>query len=133
MQRRERSRVLACLLGFALLLGGCAKKTGAGGPANPGATLLGEIREMVGDYVKSHGKAPGKLQDLAQLEQIYPSGFQALKSGECVVVYNTKPDKASNAVLAYEKDVPKKGGSVLMSNGTVKEMTPQEFEAAKKG
>jgi hypothetical protein len=133
MHHPDRSRLLAFLLGLALLLPGCGKKIGGGGPVSRSSVVLGEINEILGDYVKSHGKAPAKLQDLAQFEQIYSTGFQALKSGQCVVVYNTKPDKSGNAVLAYEKDVPQKGGSVLMSNGTVKEMTPQEFEAAKKG
>ena len=35
-------------------------------------------------------------------------------------------------VLAYEKDVPQKGGAVVMADGTVKAMTPEEFQAAPK-
>jgi hypothetical protein len=36
------------------------------------------------------------------------------------------------AVVAYEKTVPASGGYVLLSAGTVKQMTPDEFKAAPK-
>ena len=42
----------------------------------------------------------------------------------------SSPDAAAK-VLAYEKDVPQQGGLVLMGNRTVKQMTAQEFQAAK--
>ena len=41
------------------------------------------------------------------------------------------PDAAST-VLAYQKDVPEKGGEVLMQDGTPKKMTADEFKAARK-
>ena len=133
MRFRNRTCLLACLLALGLLPAGCAKKAGNAGPASRGAAPLGEIYEMVSDYVKSHGKAPAGVDSLKQSQPIYPAGFQALKSGECVVVWGAKPDKAGSAGLGYEKDAPQKGGAVLLSNGKVKAMTAQEFEAAKKG
>ena len=41
---------------------------------------------------------------------------------------NDSPDE----VLAYLKDVPEKGGLVLMKNRKIKSMTPEEFKAAPK-
>ena len=35
-------------------------------------------------------------------------------------------------MLAYHKDVPEKGGEVLMQDGTAKKMTAEEFQAAPK-
>jgi hypothetical protein len=35
-------------------------------------------------------------------------------------------------VLAYETEVPEKGGAVLMQDGTVKTMTADEFKSAPK-
>ena len=37
---------------------------------------------------------------------------------------------ARNTVLAYEKDVPTKGGYVLMGDATVKNMTADDFKKA---
>ncbi len=42
------------------------------------------------------------------------------------------PAGTSNTVLAYAKDVPEKGGWVLMGDGTARQMTPEEFKKAPK-
>jgi hypothetical protein len=40
-------------------------------------------------------------------------------------------DGTSNTVLAYDKDVPTKGGLVLMADASVKTMSAEEFKKAK--
>ena len=40
--------------------------------------------------------------------------------------------EAASTVLAYHKDVPEKGGEVLMQNGKARKMTAEEFKAAPK-
>jgi hypothetical protein len=135
MQHGKRVRPLACLVALGLILPGCAKKPAGGGAS--GVRLppeISEVNDILFAYTKANGgKMPAKLQDLAQYDKMYPYGFQALKSGEVVMNYAVKPDKAGKDVAAYEKNVPQKGGWVLLSNGDTKQMTPQEFEAAKKG
>ena len=39
-------------------------------------------------------------------------------------------DGTSNTVLAYEKDVPTKGGAALMGDGSVKKLSADEFKKA---
>ena len=74
--------------------------------------------------------------DLAQLESLYPHGYQAVKSGEVVVLWGAsmagEEGGGSEKVVAYEKKVPTDGGHVLLENGQVKSMTSVEFAAAPK-
>ncbi len=88
---------------------------------------------MYAHFIKSQQKAPSQLSDLAkrQYEGIYPGAVAALKQGKYVVVWGVN-SKDSGTVLAYEKDAPTKGGAVLMADGTVKDMTADELNAAKK-
>lgn len=86
---------------------------------------------------KNTGKAPTKAEDLEPFMMGDASGIAALKSGKVVFFWGvTMPDlmKAgpSEVVLAYEKDVPEKGGAVLMGDASVRQMTPDDFKAAKK-
>lgn len=58
-----------------------------------------------------------------------------IQNGDYIVYWrvglsDTAP--GANAILAYEKKTPTEGGAVLLRNGTVKEMTAAEFQAALK-
>jgi hypothetical protein len=100
---------------------------------SPQARDLKEIHEMYKHFVKSQQKPPHQLSDLAKkdYEGIYPTTVQALKQGKFLVVWDVQGTD-SGTVLAYDKDAPTKGGAVLMADGTVREMTAEEFKAAKK-
>jgi hypothetical protein len=61
-----------------------------------------------------------------------------VKSGDVVVLWGTTLQGEGDVgkdeiVVAYEKDVPTSGGFVLLSAGTVKKMTADEFKAARPG
>ncbi len=76
-------------------------------------------------------KAPPKgLKDLQTLQREYPAAVESIQSKEVLVYWGvgspTGPEAAST-VLAYHKDVPEKGGEVLMQDGTAKKMTAEEF------
>ena len=80
------------------------------------------------------GKPPSKPEDLAKGLNNDDRLLGLLKSGEVVFIYNVKPfempEGSTRTVLAYEKDVPEKGGLVLLGSGFVKKMTAEEFKKA---
>jgi len=132
------SRCLAIGVGFAFLLGsGCSgSKTGQTLPGQEQQLILQEVNDLL-HTSSAGGRPPAKLADLQKQEQNFPKGYAAVKSGEVVVLWGTPPQGEGQAgsnetVLAYEKAVPKEGGFVLLSAGTVKKMTADEFNAAPK-
>src|SRR5262249_43833827 len=80
-------------------------------------------------------RVPARLGQLERRQGLFPRGYAAVKSGEGVVLWG--------AALAGEggggrggagggcgEKGPGRGGFVLLSAGTVKKMTPAEFNAA---
>jgi hypothetical protein len=131
------SRCVGLGTGCVLLLAlGCSgSNTGQAVPGQETRVLLQEVNDLL--HTAAGGRAPTKLADLQRQEQNFPKGYAAVKSGEVVVLWGTPPQGegqvgSNETVLAYEKAVPKDGGFVLLSAGTVKKMTPDEFNAAPK-
>jgi len=132
MSLTSRVWILLLLTLAVVLTAGC----GGSGPQSVASREqldLKEIQEIYQLYVKNHQKAPSQLSDLTKrdYEGIYPGTVDALKKGRYVVVWGVN-SKDSGTLLAYEKDVPTKGGGVVMADGTVKTMTADELKAAKK-
>jgi hypothetical protein len=75
------------------------------------------------------GVAPKKLEDLRGLDA---RTIQAVKDGVYVVLWGANPNAPGTAIVAYEKDVPTKGGMTANMTGSVVRMTPDEFKAAPK-
>ena len=78
---------------------------------------------------------PRKPEDFSDFIDSMPTAFQRVKEGEYVVVWGVGRSAVpgtSGQVLAYEKKVPTEGGAVLLRDGTVKQMTAAEFNAAPK-
>ena len=92
---------------------------------------------MIRAGTKPNGQGPTKLSDLDKVKDMYPRGYEAVKSGEVVVLWGM-PVKGEGEmgkggeVIAYEKDAPANGGYVLLSGGEVKKMSAAEFNAAPK-
>ena len=66
---------------------------------------------------------------------MFPAAVASIKSKEVLVYWGvgiSDGPEAASTVLAYHKDVPEKGGEVLMQDGTAKKMTAEEFQAAPK-
>ena len=128
-----RCVVIAAGLG---LLVGCSSQPK--GEATPGFTVLQDVNDLLQSAAGAAGKPPARLADVGRYQAMYQRGYDAVKSGEVVVLWGTPLKGEGEAgkdevVLAYEKGVPTDGGYVLLSAGTVKKMTAAEFNAAPKG
>jgi hypothetical protein len=103
-----------------------------------GQDNLVQVGELCRIFQFSKKKPPQKLDVFNSLRTQGMNGYEALRNSEIVLLYNaTLPDldedpghAESGEILAYEKQVPESGGSVLLLNRTVKKMTPEEFKAA---
>ena len=95
---------------------------------------LAEVGDLFRVITEDKGSPPASSAEVTKYEKIYPAACGKLKSGEIVVFFGVPlQDGASDQVLAYEKKAPESGGRVLMQDGkTIKEMTADEFKAAKK-
>ena len=103
-------------------------------PPHPHETELRQIWMMYRGGKASQGQIPARLADLKKYQQMYADGYRALEHGECVVFWGLDLNSAADnaVILAYEKTTPQSGGSVLLTDGTVQEMTPAEFRTAPK-
>ena len=85
------------------------------------------------------GRGPTKTADFDKLRTLYPKGYQAVKSGDAVVVWGTggvkgegEMAKGGGDIIAYEKATPTEGGFVVLDSGETKRLTAAEFAAAPK-
>jgi len=123
-------------------LSGCGL-VGSSGP--PTETQMQDIRlndvgELYRAHQESYKKPPKSLNDFIKLgDASAPTGFEALRNKQVIVRWNaTLPDTSveptsppSDQVLAYVKDVPERGGAVMMLDRRIRHMTPEQFKAAK--
>jgi len=129
------------LIAVSLAVGfGCGQPATVNSPAVFQNNALQEIGELYRSYTEIKKKPPQSLRDFDAYSEGYPSGHIAAQRGEVVVLWGAKLDDLSEAgtndspdeVLAYLKEVPEKGGLVLMKNRKIKSMTAEEFKAAPK-
>jgi hypothetical protein len=131
-------KLLLCACCLALLAAGCGGSNAPRTVDQVGQDNLTEVGELYRHYQFTKKKSPQKLTDLNTLRSMGGNGYEALRTGSIVLLYNaTLPDTdegpshaESNEVLAYQKEVPENGGYVLMLNRVVKKMTADEFKAA---
>jgi hypothetical protein len=125
---------LLLAVGFGLAAG-CSSRAKVDTP--PTYTALQDLNDLLHAAGDATGRPPKSLADLDRYKTLFPRGYEAVRSGEVVVLWGT-PLKGEGeagkdeAVVAYEKNVPNAGGYVLFSAGTVKKLTSAEFEAAPK-
>ena len=127
------------LVAFVCVLGAAAGCSGPGGKGEtpPQQTTLQDVADMIRAGTKPNGQGPTKLSDLDRVKDMYPRGYEAVKSGEVVVLWGMAVKGEGEMgkggeVIAYEKDAPNNGGYVLLSGGEVKKMTASEFQSAPK-
>ena len=137
ISHRSRWQAVSAVVLVGFGLAGCGSKEQASstakGPSNK--QMVVDVGEWLKAYAKDYKKAPSKPADLGQYEPTYPDAFQGLTNKIVVSQWGqglSTGGNAGNTVLAYEKDVETKGGWVLMQDGSVKEMTPEQFKAAPK-
>ncbi|HEY2158130.1 MAG TPA: hypothetical protein VGH33_21050 [Isosphaeraceae bacterium] len=131
MANAVRRTLLAGLV--SALACGCDERPVGPLPQTAAQESIVQLGRVLGGY---RGKpAPKALKDILSREQGYPAAIGALRSKDVLLYWGVGladgPDAAAT-VAAYGKDVPEKGGEVLMQDGTAKAMTADEFKAARK-
>jgi hypothetical protein len=128
----------ACCL--AALAAGCGGSNRPTTSDDADAFRLTQVGELCRHFQFANKKPPQRVDDLARLRSMGGNGYEALQSGDIVLMCNaTLPDldedsghSESQEILAYQKDVPQSGGYVLLLNRSVRKMTTDEFKAASK-
>jgi hypothetical protein len=119
----------ATLTALLLATAGCDRRT------VPVATVANVRLEDIYGLYKAHiekmKRPPTKLSQLEPWEPLYVNGYAAANEGQIVVVWD-QPLTAAAAILAYERDTPDSGGYVLFQDGSIRQITAVEFEAAPK-
>jgi hypothetical protein len=136
MNYRHLAVLSTCL--FSIV--GCGKSNGPVTTEQAVDSRLGEVAELLRVYQLQKSKAPKASTELRAVENAAPSGMTPIITGEVVVLWGAalpslgeEPSgPESDTVLAYAKEVPEKGGQVLMLDRRIKTMTPEEFAAAPK-
>ena len=128
---------LTSFLVLAAGVAGCSSSKNSNDSGAPTASdALQQVASMIRDYSSGSGRPPTKLADMAALKDLYNIGYAAVEKGEVVVVWGTnvagEGGGGGTGVVAYEKSAPDSGGAVLLQDGTVKNMSADEFRAAKR-
>ncbi len=126
-----RASATAVLL--AILPQGCGPSTA--GPESVAQLSIGQVGQVFHLYQKGQKPPPKGLQDLEPMGRAYPAALASIRSKEVLIYWGaglSDAPEAASTVLAYQKDVPEKGGEVLMQDGTAKKMTAAEFQSAPK-
>jgi hypothetical protein len=97
---------------------------------------LKELAQVYGEFTGKNKRGPRTLKELNIKGQREPVAVELIKSGDLIVQWGAplSPEGgAADAVLAYIKTVPERGGYVLMQDGkTIRKMTADEFKSAPK-
>jgi hypothetical protein len=162
MKRSGAWRNVALGLSLLLFLPGCHNKPTPTGSASPSAdapakadaarsqparaeptvkdkqdtVVLNPSKDFrhLGLYLQNHakdGRTPSNLDDLADMKRDLPHVYRAIQDGIYVVYWNT-PLTPGDSIVAYERDAPTKGGVALMADGSVANLTPEDFRTAPK-
>jgi hypothetical protein len=94
-----------------------------------------ELKQIGLAYHEHHDrfkKPPAGPEDLKPFIESAGAGlFEKLKAGEYVFIYNAglkeMPMGLGNTIMGYHRDVPVEGGPVLFGDGSVRNLSAQEF------
>jgi len=117
-----------------LLVVGCGSKQATPPPVS-GAVGLQELAEVYKYLEYSKEPPPTRVEDLSQYIDTVPNALPRLQNGDYEVIWGvglSSVPPSSGGVLAFERKTSTAGGAVLLRDGSVREMTPQEFAAALK-
>lgn len=103
-------------------------------PSVDRAASSAELRIIGQHYIgyQAGGKSPSRLEDLSELKRDHPKIHKAIQDGVYVVNWSVPLTGSAQTILAYVRDAPTKGGVVLLVDGSTRNMTAAEFEAAPK-
>jgi len=119
-----------------LTLSGCSGEGGGGGGGAGYDKELRAIGLAYHDYFSANNKGPMTADDLAK-NLSDQKALSLLRSGDIVFIWNVHliqgmPDGTVNTIVAYEKQVPEKGGVVLFGDGAVRKVSADEYNKAPK-
>jgi hypothetical protein len=96
---------------------------------------VAQVGQLFHIYQKGSKAPPQGIKDIESMKGGVPAAIASIQSKEVLVYWGAgfsgEPGAAST-VLAYHKDVPEKGGEVLMQDGKTRTMTAGEFSSAPK-
>jgi hypothetical protein len=105
-------------------------------PKDPDVLNLKVLGLVYLTYVDAKKAPPAKVEDVERFLERGDKALAGLKAGTYVMVWNVPPPPkgGKSVIVAYQKDVPTKGGLVAKSGppGEVVRMTAAEFQAAMK-
>ena len=132
--RRLMAGLVAAVM--AVTLGGCGggdgPRPGEGTGAPTGKDALEDLARLLKDFDEKKQKPPASLAAIAPVEPVYTAAHLGLVRGDIVYVWGAGLAAGSDKVVANEKKAGTEGGWVLLQNGSVKQMTAEEFKAAPK-
>jgi hypothetical protein len=116
---------------------GCGLAAGCGGSEpvvskTPNRDALLEIGQMLKSLAEERRNPPAKPAELGPVEPMLPTATGMIREGTLVYLWGAPFEGDGKKVAAYETKGPAEGGWVLLQNGTVEEMTAEEFKAAPK-
>ncbi len=127
-----RSGLLIASLCFSSGCGGASPTSAAqsdGPTARPALEDLGGMLKAIAEDKK---RPPSRPAELEPYEVVYLSATTAIHRGTIEYQWGAGLKPGSTAVIANEQKVGTQGGWVLLQDGTLKEMTAADFQAAPK-
>jgi len=125
--------ILRPSIALLLLAAGCASETKPPPPsAEEGLKEMANVYRYI-EYSKL--PLPRKADDFNEYIDSMPSALERIKQGEFVVAWGAGRSTApglGQQILVYEKKTASEGGAVLLRDGTVNQLTADEFSAAAK-
>ncbi len=135
--------ILTLALGCGKGGGDAAVGSGKGGSEKPASEsadkkTIAELKQFgiaYQNYNDTMNAGPSKIDDLSAYVENDPRLLNRVKSGDLILIWDVtlpNPKAGEGLVLGYAKEVPDKGGPVLLGDGKVVEMKADEFKKAKK-
>lgn len=128
--------LVALVVAVSLQAAGCSSNAPVEAPVSTGPTAKESLENMVlllQHFKDQNQKTPARIEDVEPVDPVFPGAYLGLVRKEIVYVWGAPLNPAgSDRVLAYESTAPTDGGWVLMQDGTVKQMTQEQFSAAPK-
>ncbi len=124
-----------CLIVFPLACGGPTSVPNA--PEHFDFGTIEEVNTLYRSATSLKKSPPTSLKDLTARSALFGSAYQAIEKGDIVVYWGVDTGSAGQGaggaeILAYKSDVPTNGGPVLLTDGTIKKISADEFKAAPK-
>lgn len=134
-----QSIVRSALVAAAVLVvgAGCtAQKTATEKLAGPtAADGLTNLRDLFRQAAAGKAALPKSLTEFTAVEPFYPVAGPFVLSGDITCAWGAglkEGAEAAKRILAFETRAAKEGGWVMFQDGTIREVTAEEFAAAAK-